>query len=130
MKTQYMILFLGLAVGLSYILYDMFFKSKIGYITHGDETKGFTSKKGLNSGERKGVEMETEGELLFYGSHGCSWCVKQLDLIKRENIDVKFVNCDKQQCPSYIKGYPHWKRGNKDVPGFLTKEQIARHFYN
>ena len=46
------------------------------------------------------------GTIQVYGSHGCPWCVKQLDYFKQKGIPVVFTDCEQQSCPDFVSGFP------------------------
>ena len=42
-----------------------------------------------------------------YGKETCGWTTKQLEFLKEKGIQYKYIECDKEQCPSEVKGYPY-----------------------
>jgi glutaredoxin-related protein len=41
----------------------------------------------------------------MYGSHECSWTVKQINYMRKHGKQFTFVDCDNEECKD-IKGYP------------------------
>lgn len=46
------------------------------------------------------------GELTVYGTSWCSWTKKQRDYLDTKGMPYTFVDCDAQQCPDFVSGYP------------------------
>ena len=49
-----------------------------------------------------------------YGSRGCGWTRKQLDVMKSKRIPHKFVDCDKDDCGD-VTAFPTLKGSNGEV---------------
>lgn len=47
-----------------------------------------------------------KGTVTVYGSKSCPWCVKQEAYLTDKGIPYTFVECDKQQCPDFVQGFP------------------------
>jgi hypothetical protein len=64
------------------------------------------------------------GDYIVYGTMGCGWTRKQLDVMKEKNISHEFVDCSKKgTCPAGVKAYPTIKHPNGDMTtGFNTLE--------
>jgi hypothetical protein len=45
------------------------------------------------------------GEWIVYGTMGCGWTRKQLEMLKNKSIPFKFVDCDKENCGK-IQAFP------------------------
>jgi hypothetical protein len=46
-----------------------------------------------------------QGNWTVYGTHGCGWTRKQLELMKSKQISHTFVDCDKEDCKG-AEGFP------------------------
>jgi len=47
------------------------------------------------------------GTYVVYGTMGCGWTRKQLDVMKAKGIAHEFVDCSKADaCPADVKAYP------------------------
>lgn len=58
-----------------------------------------------------------------YGTKKCGWTIKQIDFLKNHNIQYKFIECDKEKCPSKVKGYPYNELPDgKIIEGFYDKK--------
>jgi len=70
----------------------------------------FTLKKPTVSG----------GTYTVYGTMGCGWTRKQLDVMKAKGIAYEFVDCsEKGSCPEGVKAYPTIKHPDgKMTTGF------------
>jgi hypothetical protein len=70
----------------------------------------FTLKKPAVSG----------GTYTVYGTMGCGWTRKQLDVMKAKGIAHEFVDCsEKGSCPEGVKAYPTIKHPDgKMTTGF------------
>ena len=60
----------------------------------------------------------TAGAIAVYGSPSCGWTTKQLDYLKKEGKDFKFVDCTKQKCPSFVTGFPTLDVDGKIISGY------------
>lgn len=57
--------------------------------------------------------------LTVYGSMSCPWTVKQIEYLNHKKIPHVYVDCNKQRCPKFVKGFPTIKTsGGKIVEGF------------
>tara|TARA_B100001094_G_C17968697_1_gene689184 strand:- start:212 stop:829 length:618 start_codon:yes stop_codon:yes gene_type:complete len=57
-----------------------------------------------------------------YGTDKCGWTKKQKTFLQDNNIQFKYVECDKEQCPSEVKGYPYnVLPGKKIIEGYYEK---------
>ena len=45
------------------------------------------------------------GSWTVYGTNGCGWTRKQLEVMKSKNIPHKFVDCDSEDCAG-MSAYP------------------------
>ncbi|NBS68008.1 hypothetical protein EBT31_03720 [bacterium] len=72
------------------------------------------SRKSSSGSSKSGYK----GPLTIYGSMGCGWTKKQLDYCDSKNIPYKFVDCDSDSCPSYVKGYPTMDKDGQIIEGF------------
>ncbi len=45
------------------------------------------------------------GEWTVYGTNGCGWTRKQLEVMKSKQIPYTFVDCDKEDCKG-TEGFP------------------------
>jgi hypothetical protein len=72
-----------------------------------------------------GVGAVAPGDYVVYGTMGCGWTRKQLDLMKEKNISHEFVDCSKKgSCPPGVKAYPTIKHPDgKMTTGFNTLEE-------
>ena len=50
----------------------------------------------------------------IYGSKNCGWTVKQLQHMKDNQIDHKFIDCDKDDCKG-VDGFPTLKHDDGRV---------------
>lgn len=66
------------------------------------------------------------GTIQMYGSPSCPWCVKQMDYFTKKGVPFVFTNCDTEQCPSFVEGFPtlvvagQIKSGYTETAGPLT----------
>jgi len=58
----------------------------------------------LNTGKSTKVQKET-GTWTVYGTTWCGWTTKQLEYLKKNGIDHKFVDCEKGKCDG-IDAFP------------------------
>ena len=60
------------------------------------------------------------GTYTVYGTMGCGWTRKQLDVMKAKGIAHEFVDCSKKgACPEGVKAYPTIKHPDgKMTTGF------------
>ena len=71
-----------------------------------------------------------KGTVQVFGSPTCPWCVKQLDYFKQKGIAYVFTDCNEQQCPSYVQGFPTLlingdvKQGYTETAGPLTQPEF------
>jgi hypothetical protein len=47
----------------------------------------------------------TTGEWTVYGTQGCGWTRKQLEVMESKKIPHKFIDCDKEDCGS-VSAFP------------------------
>ena len=49
---------------------------------------------------KKGAESAAAGGASWtvYGTNGCGWTRKQLEVMKNKNVSHKFIDCDKEDC--------------------------------
>ena len=52
-----------------------------------------------------------------YGSTSCGWTTKQLQFFERTHQDYEFVDCHKDKCPAFVKGFP------TTIPAGKSKEE-------
>lgn len=71
---------------------------------------------------KSGAPKATPGKWTVYGTNGCGWTRKQLELMDSKGIPYTFVDCDDENCPG-INGFPTLvdPKGNKTV-GFNNLE--------
>lgn len=50
----------------------------------------------------------------IYGSNKCGWTVKQIQHMKDNQIDHKFIDCDKEDCKG-VDGFPTLKHDDGRV---------------
>lgn len=55
---------------------------------------------------RYSLQPADKGTITVYGSKSCPWCVKQEAYLTDKGIPYTFVECDKQQCPEFVQGFP------------------------
>lgn len=56
------------------------------------------------------------GTYIVYGTMGCGWTRKQLDVMKAKGIAHEFVDCSKKgECPAEVKAYPTIKHPDGTV---------------
>jgi hypothetical protein len=72
-----------------------------------------------------GAGAAAPGDYVVYGTMGCGWTRKQLDVMKEKNISYEFVDCSKKgTCPPGVKAYPTIKHPDgKMTTGFNTLEE-------
>ena len=58
------------------------------------------------------------GDLTVYGADWCGWTKKQRLYLARKGIPYTYVNCDSQECPSFVSGFPTLVRDGEVVAGF------------
>ena len=58
------------------------------------------------------------GDLVVYGSMGCGWTKKQLKYLDDKKMDYKFVDCDSEECPPDVKGYPTMIYNGETISGY------------
>ena len=65
------------------------------------------------------------GDYIVYGTMGCGWTRKQLDVMKEKKISYTFVDCSKKgACPAGVNAYPTIKHPDgKMTTGFNTLEE-------
>jgi hypothetical protein len=61
---------------------------------------------------------KTTGPLTIYGTMGCGWTKKQLKHCDEKKIPYKFVDCDSESCPEFVKGYPTMDKGGEIIEGY------------
>jgi len=62
-----------------------------------------------------------EADYVVYGTMGCGWTRKQLDVMKEKKLSYEFADCSKGQCPADVKAYPTLKHPDgKITTGFNT----------
>lgn len=69
---------------------------------------GLRVRTGLTAGETVTV----------YGSPTCGWTRKQLDYLKDQGMPYTFVDCDSQDCPEFVIGFPTSVRGGQTYVGY------------
>jgi hypothetical protein len=52
----------------------------------------------LNGVLTKGAPKENTGKWTVFGTNGCGWTRKQLQLMDEKKIPYTFVNCDEDDC--------------------------------
>jgi len=59
---------------------------------------------------------------IIYGSMGCGWTRKQIDVMKEKNLAYEFIDCPKEGgCPPEVKAFPTIKHPDgKMTTGFNT----------
>ena len=64
------------------------------------------------------------GDYVVYGTMGCGWTRKQLDVMKAKGIAHEFADCSKNgACPPGVKAYPTIKHPDgKMTTGFNNLE--------
>ena len=62
-----------------------------------------------------------DADYVVYGTMGCGWTRKQLDVMKEKKLSYEFVDCSKGACPADVKAYPTLKHPDGTVTvGFNT----------
>jgi hypothetical protein len=61
----------------------------------------------LTSGKSKpaGAAAGGAGGWKVYGTNGCGWTRKQLEVMKNKNIQHTFIDCDKEDCGD-VQAFP------------------------
>ena len=59
----------------------------------------------LNTGKPEKPEKTTGGKWTVFGTTWCGWTTKQLEYLKKNGIDHKFVDCEKGKCDG-IDAFP------------------------
>ena len=69
-----------------------------------------------------GAAGAAPGKWTVYGTMGCGWTRKQLELMDGKGVPYTFVDCDSDNCPG-VNGFPTLvdPKGNKTT-GFNTLE--------
>jgi hypothetical protein len=49
---------------------------------------------------------------------GCGWTKKQLKHCDEKKIPYKFVDCDSESCPEFVKGYPTMDKAGEIIEGY------------
>ena len=72
----------------------------------------------------KNTTPTKNGDYVVYGTMGCGWTRKQIDVMKEKKISYDFVDCSKKgSCPNGVKAYPTIKHPDgKMTTGFNTLE--------
>jgi hypothetical protein len=78
----------------------------------------------LCSMSKTAIATTGAGDYVVYGTMGCGWTRKQLDVMKEKKISYEFVDCSKKgECPKGVKAYPTIKHPDgKMTTGFNTLE--------
>jgi glutaredoxin len=58
------------------------------------------------------------GELTVYGADWCGWTKKQRRYLDQKGIPYTYVNCDSQECPSFVSGFPTLVKDGQVMAGF------------
>lgn len=58
-------------------------------------------------------------KIKVYGSMGCGWTRKQLDVF---GDSAEFIDCTKTQCPSFVSGFPTIERADGTISVGFSKE--------
>jgi hypothetical protein len=53
-----------------------------------------------------------------YGTHTCSWCIKQKDYLNRTGTPFTFIDCSSGSCPDFVSGYPTVVCGSRVTSGY------------
>jgi len=62
-----------------------------------------------------------DADYVVYGTMGCGWTRKQLDVMKEKKLSYEFVDCSKGACPADVKAYPTLKHPDGNITvGFNT----------
>lgn len=62
-----------------------------------------------------------DADYVVYGTMGCGWTRKQLDVMKEKKLSYTFVDCSKGECPADVKAYPTLKHPDGNITvGFNT----------
>ena len=60
----------------------------------------------LTGGSKKtGSPVAAAGNWKVYGTNGCGWTRKQLDVMKNKNVQHTFIDCDKEDCGD-VQAFP------------------------
>jgi hypothetical protein len=60
----------------------------------------------LTSGKSKPADgAAAAGGWKVYGTNGCGWTRKQLEVMKNKNIQHTFIDCDKEDCGD-VQAFP------------------------
>lgn len=66
--------------------------------------------------EAVGSEKGGNGKYIIYGTMGCGWTRKQVDVMKEKNLPYEFVDCPNGgACPPDVKAFPTIKHPDGKV---------------
>lgn len=52
------------------------------------------------------LQPADKGDITVYGSKTCPWCIKQEKYLTENGIPYTFVDCNTQECPEFVQGFP------------------------
>lgn len=85
---------------------------------HGDMNL-MNSVEGMNNMFTGNNNNDDNDIWTVYGTDNCGWTQKQKKYLESKKIPFKYVECDKEQCPSEVKGYPYnVLPGGKIIEGY------------
>jgi glutaredoxin len=58
------------------------------------------------------------GELTVYGTRWCGWTKKQRAFLDQKGIVYAFVDCEKEPCPEFVRGFPTLLKDGQILRGF------------
>lgn len=67
------------------------------------------------------VTGKRDGNMKVYGSMDCPWTRKQLEYNNQKGLSYVFVDCKKNTCPNFVKGFPTTKTGDGKIYGGYSK---------
>ena len=59
----------------------------------------------LTSGSKPAASSTGNGSWKVYGTNGCGWTRKQLEVMKDKNVQHTFIDCDKEDCGD-VQAFP------------------------
>lgn len=75
----------------------------------------------MSNGSTPGLSLRSglkAGKLTVYGVESCSWTQKQLAYLKQKGMPFDYVDCDQNQCPKFVEGFPTLDLDGKILVGF------------
>lgn len=59
-----------------------------------------------------------KGNIVVYGSRSCPWCQKQETYLNSNGIPYTFVDCNTEQCPGFVNGFPTILKNGEILEGY------------